>query len=47
MLGTWFNKNKKISEERHVCNTDRVGKRYCNMASVFTVEDEGKCRFVA
>ena len=32
-------------EERHVSNTDRVGKRYRNMASVFTIGDEEEGRF--
>jgi spore maturation protein CgeB len=33
-------KNDQIAEERHISNTDRVGKRYRNMASVFTIGDE-------
>ena len=28
-----------------VSNTDRVGKRYCNMASVFTIGDEEEGMF--
>ena len=33
-------KNEQQLEERHVSNTDKVGKRYRNMASVFTIGDE-------
>ncbi|XP_045207764.1 TBC1 domain family member 23-like [Mercenaria mercenaria] len=33
-------KNDQVGEERHISNTDRVGKRYRNMASVFTIGDE-------
>ena len=44
---TWINKNKTISEQRHVGNTDRVGKRYPNMASMFTVGDEEEGMFGA
>lgn len=34
-------KNETGPEERHVSNTDRVGKRYRNMESVFTIGDDG------
>jgi len=27
-------------EERHVSNTDKLGKRYRNMANVFTIGDD-------
>ncbi|XP_052258806.1 TBC1 domain family member 23-like isoform X2 [Dreissena polymorpha] len=33
-------KNEMNVEERHVSNTDRLGKRYRNMASVFTIGDD-------
>ncbi|KAL4229019.1 hypothetical protein ACF0H5_012057 [Mactra antiquata] len=41
---TNYIKNDPTMEERHISNTDRVGKRYRNMASVFTIgdEDEGE-----
>ena len=41
---TNYIKNEPGSEERHVSNTDRVGKRYRNMESVFTIGDEGDGR---
>ncbi|ESP04792.1 hypothetical protein LOTGIDRAFT_229906 [Lottia gigantea] len=37
---TNYIKNDQISGERHVSNTDKVGKRYRNMASVFTIGDD-------
>ena len=42
---TNYIKNEQPCEERHVSNTDKVGKRYRNMASVFTIgdEEEGGC----
>ncbi|KAK6173494.1 hypothetical protein SNE40_016935 [Patella caerulea] len=41
---TNYIKNDQMAPERHVSNTDKVGKRYRNMASVFTIgdEDEGE-----
>ncbi|XP_052805288.1 TBC1 domain family member 23-like isoform X2 [Mya arenaria] len=33
-------KNDTETEERHASNTDKLGKRYRNMASVFTIGDE-------
>ena len=42
---TNYIKNEQMYEERHVSNTDRVGKRYRNMASVFTIGDEEEGRF--
>ena len=38
-----------ISFSRHVSNTDRVGKRYRNMANVFSIgdDDDGKIKFKA
>lgn len=38
---TNYIKNEPGLEERHVSNRDRVGKRYRNMESVFTIGDEG------
>ena len=42
---TNYIKNEQTYEERHVSNTDRVGKRYRNMASVFTIGDEEEGMF--
>ncbi len=41
---TNYIKNEQQQGDRHVSSSDRVGKRYRNMASVFSIgdDDEGK-----
>ncbi|XP_041372559.1 TBC1 domain family member 23-like [Gigantopelta aegis] len=35
-----YMKNEQVPVERHISNTDRLGKRYRNMANVFTIGDD-------